>query len=402
MAGDRSTWKGEDVVVDAVFAQLFNLPKPEHKPVYYHSVLTEVCKLAPAAIAPSLGRAIRALYNHLEYLDAEFISRFVDWFSHHLSNFAFSWKWAEWIPNLSLPDVHPQKAFILETIEKEIRLSFTSRIKSTLPEEYQELISEDKQKDTPDFKFDDESNPLSEQGKTVLRLLKERKPAEEMDEYLATVIEKAKELGMEDPESVARDMYVTCICHIGSKSLSHVLSCIERCKLKLMALGSESPSARRQIIRSVLSYWAAHPGVGANVVDKLLNYSILTPASVVEYVLLDAGDAALSKSHCWEMVSTTINKVNNRVKQIRSMAPADPAALPDETRSAYEMTLENARLEQRHLAELVLAQLDRIAEGEGDEWVRWWGRNWGRAFRRRFLLEGVVQGEEKMEVDGDM
>jgi nuclear cap-binding protein subunit 1 len=92
----RTTWKPEDVAVDALFSQLFTLPAPEHKLVYYHSVLTECCKIAPAAIAPSLGRAIRFLYRSLERLDLDLSHRFLDWFAHHLSNFGFTWKWSEW------------------------------------------------------------------------------------------------------------------------------------------------------------------------------------------------------------------------------------------------------------------------------------------------------------------
>lgn len=104
---DAQMWKPEDVIVDAVFSQLFELPSPEHKLVYYHSVLTECCKVAPAAIAPSLGRAIRFLYRNVDKLDAELSHRFLDWFSHHLSNFGFTWKWTEWYveePTLTLEE----------------------------------------------------------------------------------------------------------------------------------------------------------------------------------------------------------------------------------------------------------------------------------------------------------
>jgi nuclear cap-binding protein subunit 1 len=149
----KSTWKPEDVAVDAVFSQLFQLPTPEQKLVYYHSVLTEACKLAPAAIAPSLGRAIRYLYRNTPRLDLELASRFMDWFAHHLSNFGFTWKWTEWVDDVYLPDAHPRKAFIAGALDKEIRLSFAQRIKNTLPEPYKELISPEKDKDVPDFKF---------------------------------------------------------------------------------------------------------------------------------------------------------------------------------------------------------------------------------------------------------
>ena len=155
--GGKSTWKPEDVAVDAVFSQLFQLPNPEHKLVYYHSVLTEACKIAPAAIAPSLGRAIRYLYRSVDSMDLELSYRFMDWFSHHLSNFGFTWKWTEWIEDVDLPNLDPKKAFIQGALDKEIRLSFASRVKGTIPAPYQELIPAGKEKDTPDFKYNDDS-----------------------------------------------------------------------------------------------------------------------------------------------------------------------------------------------------------------------------------------------------
>jgi nuclear cap-binding protein subunit 1 len=165
--GDRSTWKPEDVAVDAVFSQLFQLPVPEHKLVYYHAVLTESCKIAPAAIAPSLGRAIRYLYRNVDSMDLELSYRFMDWFSHHLSNFGFTWKWTEWIEDVELSNLDPKKAFIVGALDKEIRLSFAQRIKGTLPGPYQSLITEEKEKDTPDFKFNDPSKSDHLYGNTL-------------------------------------------------------------------------------------------------------------------------------------------------------------------------------------------------------------------------------------------
>jgi nuclear cap-binding protein subunit 1 len=149
----RSTWKPEDVAVDTVFSLLFQLPTPECKLVYYHSVLTEACKLAPAAIAPSLGRAIRYLYRNNSRLDMELSSRIVDWFSHHLSNFGFTWKWAEWSDDAGLPDFNAHKWFLNGALDKEIRLSFAQRIQKTLPDAYQHLIGPEKEQDVPEYKY---------------------------------------------------------------------------------------------------------------------------------------------------------------------------------------------------------------------------------------------------------
>jgi nuclear cap-binding protein subunit 1 len=149
----KPTWKPEDMAVDAIFSQIFQLPTPQHKLVYYHSVITEACKLAPAAIAPSLGRGIRFLFRNVQHMDMELAYRFMDWFAHHLSNFEFRWKWTEWIDDISRPDIDPRKAFIVGALDKEIRLSFAKRIRETLPKEYHALIPAGKEKDIPDFKY---------------------------------------------------------------------------------------------------------------------------------------------------------------------------------------------------------------------------------------------------------
>lgn len=150
------TWKPEDLAIDAIVSQIVQLPAPEHKIVYYHALITETCKIAPGAIAPSLGRAIRYLYRTLDTLDQELVYRFVDWFSHHLSNFDFRWKWQEWISDVEEDKLNARKSFILAAVDKEMRLSFAKRIRSTVPEEYQKLIPASKDNDIPDFKYNND------------------------------------------------------------------------------------------------------------------------------------------------------------------------------------------------------------------------------------------------------
>jgi nuclear cap-binding protein subunit 1 len=242
----------------------------------------------------------------------------------------------------------------------------------------------------------------------------DKKEDAEVDEILQRIISLAKENGAADPGFVARDAYVTAICHIGAKSLSHVLSCIERCKEKLLAIGNESPDARRQIVGSVLSYWEDQPGIGANVVDKLLNYSIVTPLSVVEWVLHDAGNNALSQVHAWEMVSTTINKVNNRVRQIAAARPVmegSNSGFTEEQLEVYKETLMNAEVEQGIILKVVTDSLTAMSESsdevnggidvESKAWMQWWASGWLRAFNREFGIAQGMQGKKKEQEAGD-
>ncbi|KAI9850121.1 MAG: hypothetical protein M1838_006055 [Thelocarpon superellum] len=400
VAGDRSTWKPEDVAVDAVFSQLFQLPTPEHKLIYYHSVLTESCKIAPAAIAPSLGRAIRTLYKYIDVMDLELSYRFMDWFAHHLSNFGFTWKWTEWTDDVELPMAHPRKAFMIGALDKEIRLSFAQRIRGTLPEPYQALIPHAKEQDTPDYKFNTEANPYSAEGKEMVVLVRKKAADDEIEPVTQRVHEKAALAGVSEPLLISTDIFVTAICFIGSKSLSHVLSAIERCKERLLAIGPRSEVARKQIITSVMSYWKDQPGIGVNIIDKLLNYTILTPMSVIEWVLLEHNEAgaALTQSHIFEMVWTTVFKVTNRVRQI--VAARNQAALPVAQVKILDDTLQHERHEQAAMFSVIDDTLLAFAQGSKDEMLdapsaedgllRAWGERWLRVFRRKFAVEEAM------------
>ncbi|KAJ6149973.1 hypothetical protein N7471_001172 [Penicillium samsonianum] len=402
LIGEVQPWKPEDVAVDAVFSQLFQLPASEHKLVYYHSVLTECCKIAPAAIAPSLGRAIRFLYNSLETMDLELSNRFLDWFAHHLSNFGFTWKWSEWTDDLDLPAIDPRMAFIHGALDKEIRLSFAQRIKGTLPDPYPKLITAGKEKDTPEFKYSSEMAPYSKEGQELMQLIRKKASDKEIQPVITAIEDQAKSQGVDDPKIPSTDAFVTSLCFVGSKSLSHVLSCIERSKDRLLAIGTESQHARCQIITSVMDYWVDQPGIAINIIDKLLNYTILSPLSVLEWALSEsvAAGTILSKPHVFEMISATVGKVTNRMRQIVA-ARAQPG-LYEPQLSVIDETLTRERTDMQALFKYIEDSIVSIAAGSNDEQmergdgsgnlpedaiIRQWGRRWLRVFRRKAAVE---------------
>ncbi|KAJ6785434.1 hypothetical protein PWT90_10319 [Aphanocladium album] len=414
---NRSTWKPEDVAVDTVFSQLFLLPTPECKLVYYHSVLTEACKLAPAAIAPSLGRAIRYLYRNNPRMDLELSYRCVNWFSHHLSNFGFTWKWAEWSDDAGLSDLHPAKWFLNGALDKEIRLSFAQRIQKTLPEAYRHLIGPEKEQDVPVFKYKNPDTPFSVEGQEIGALLRRKATDEEIQPTIDAIQAQAKDRAL-DPIVTSTDVFVTAMCWVGSKSLSHVLACIDRSKVRLIDAGAASPEARAQIISSVMAYWHAHPGVALSIIEKLLNYSILTPFSVADWAILadsashkGSPGAALAQPHIYEAIFNTVSKVTARVRQVLS-APAGSEAAADEETRAKEVA------DMTELFRTINDALESWASGSKDEQIeqggdgretdealiRRWGQRWLRVFKRRAAVEAAFVTEasrDKMVVDGE-
>jgi nuclear cap-binding protein subunit 1 len=239
--------------------------------------------------------------------------------------------------------------------------------------------------------------PFSKEGQEILALLRKKSPEDAIQPVIDRIHAQALDISLPDPLVLSTDAYVTAICYIGSKSLSHVLSCIERCKERLLTLGPQSPNARKQIIESVMEYWKDQPGIGVNIVDKLLNYTILSPASVVEWALGKQGKR-LGEAFVYEMVSATVGKVTGRVRQVVRATKAP--GLTSEQRKLLEGPAESERGSMRELFRLMEDLLvgwasgskDQVlesgdGESEGEKMVRQWGERWLRVFRRKFAVE---------------
>lgn len=234
-----------------------------------------------------------------------------------------------------------------------------------------------------------------------------------MQETIDKIHEKAAEFGFADVLVPSTDAFVTAICRLGAKSLSHVLSCIERGKDRLLSIAQESEIARRQIVASVVEYWKDQPGVAVRIIDILLNYTILAPLTVVQWVFGDhmgAGEA-LTESWVFEMVANTVAKVTNRNRQIASARLQK--GLPQEQVDMVEATLTKDRDSARELFKYIEDSVRGVAEGAADRLlekesngeltteeallIREWGKRWHTVFVRKAQVEESVVGEEAVE-----
>ena len=247
---------------------------------------------------------------------------------------------------------------------------------------------------------DGTETPYALEAREILRLIRTKAPDSEVEAHMNSIQGQAAEHGVADPLVPSTDAYVTCLCFAGSKSLSHILSYVERCKERLLALGPASEAARQQIVGSVMDYWAERPGIGINIIDKLLNYTILTPMSVIQWALVDRLDkgAILAHAHIYEMIAGTVFKVTNRIRQVvtarnQQGLPQDQVTLLDET-----LTKESAQMVE--LFTVVEDALRGVAEGSADPMamtadpdedvdalLRSWGQRWLRVFRRKLAVE---------------
>lgn len=334
------------------------------------------------------------------------------------------------VEDLQLSNLHPKKAFIIAALDKEIRLSFAKRIRSTVPEEMHSLIPERLDEDnSPDFKYDDPrkysarrqcapsntliDTPFAPEGQTLLVQLRKKASHEDIQETINKIHEQAAEHGIVDVLVPSTDAFVTAICRLGAKSLSHVLSCIERGKDRLLNIAQESEPARRQIVASVVEYWKDQPGVAVRIIDILLNYTILAPMTVVQWVFGDhmgAGEA-LAESWAFEMVSNTVAKVTNRNRQIATARLQKN--LPQEQIDIVDATLVKDRDNARELFKYIEDAVRGVSEGAADrlieketsgelsaedgQLIRSWGKRWHTVFVRKAAVEESVVGEAAVE-----
>jgi nuclear cap-binding protein subunit 1 len=246
----------------------------------------------------------------------------------------------------------------------------------------------------------------------LLSQLRKKIPAEEIQVTINTIHEKALEQGVTEVLVPSTDAFVTAICRLGAKSLSHVLSCIERGKDRLLEI-SQNEVARRQIVASVVEYWKDQPGVAVRIIDILLNYTILAPMTVVQWVFgehLGAGES-LAESWVFEMVSNTVAKVTNRNRQIASARLQK--GLPTEQIEMVEATLAKDRDAARELFKYIEDSMRGVAEGAADglveksssgaldgedvQLIKAWGKRWHTVFLRKAQVEESVVGEEAVE-----
>ena len=266
------------------------------------------------------------------------------------------------------------------------------------------------------------ATPFSAEGQQLAAFIRSKATNDEIEPVIQSIEEQARTTSTSEPLLVSTDAFVTAICYIGSKSLSHLLSCIERNKDRLLSIGAQSAAARRQIITSVMSYWKDQPGVGVNIVDKLLNYTILTPISVIEWALITPTPSPvpsssltsnstsrgtnLAISHIYELIALTVRKVCTRVRQL--VAAYRSPSLPEDQRAILLETLERERADMKQLFAIIDDALlsittgstdevmqghDQLAEGD-QEWVGKWGQRWKRVFQRKIVVEESWYTEE--------
>lgn len=312
MVGLPVPFRYEYLMAETIFSQLLLLPQPPFKPIYYTLVIIDLCKSLPGAFPAVVAGAVRALFDRISELDMECRTRLILWFSHHLSNFQFIWPWEEWAYVLELPKWAPQRVFVQEVLDREVRLSYWDKVKQSIETTpaLEELLPP---KGVPDFRYGIEDNDKTEYtlSTELNAMVKGRKTARDVVIWLEESVIPVNGL------DVALRVVVQTLLDIGSKSFTHLITVLERYG---QVIAKMCPNEETQIllIAEVSEFWKNSAQTTAITIDRMMGYRLISNLAIVKWVFSSPNiDLFHTTDRLWEILRNALNKTYNRITDLR-------------------------------------------------------------------------------------
>ncbi|KAL4554242.1 hypothetical protein LXL04_039642 [Taraxacum kok-saghyz] len=317
MVGLPVPFRYEYLMAETIFSQLLLLPEPPFKPMYYTLVIIDLCKSLPGAFPAVVAGAVRALFDRISELDMECRTRLILWFSHHLSNFQFIWPWDEWAYVLELPKWAPQRVFVQEVLDREVRLSYWDKVKQSIESTpaLEELLPP---KGGPDFRYTPDQNQEDTNNKTehtlsteLNSMVKSRKTSRDIITWLEESVIPNNSL------QLALRVTIQTLLDIGSKSFTHLITVLERYG-QVIARVCPDEETQGVLIAEVASFWKNSAQMTAITVDRMMGYRLVSNLGIVKWVFSETNVELFHTSdRLWEILRNALNKTYNRITDLR-------------------------------------------------------------------------------------
>lgn len=310
------------MIVEVIFSQLFNLPKPVHLELFFGSLLIELCKLQPTQMPMVLAQATELLFDRLDSMKTSAIERFSNWFSYHLSNFQFKWAWDDWKSCLANDINSPKAKFIQETLLKSIRLSYHQRIAELLPESVGTLLPLDTK---PIYKYESEDAVNLEgtqMANRILELLKNRCLPEDIIQVLRessteSIVkmedDSTQETSLSTPLKI--EVFTSTLFYFGSKSFSHIFSSLAKFHM-IFKMIIETEDQQLIVLKTLHEIWKNRQQMMVVLVDKLLKTQIVECSSVINWIFSNEMRQDFNYFYVWEILHSTVNRMSKQVEKL--------------------------------------------------------------------------------------
>ncbi|KAK4398750.1 Nuclear cap-binding protein subunit [Sesamum angolense] len=261
-------------------------------------------------------------------------------FGFDRSNFQFIWPWEEWAYVLDLPKWAPQRVFVQEVLEREVRLSYWDKIKQSIESApaLEELLPP---KGTANFTYSAEDGDQTEHGLSaeLNRMVKERVTSREIISWIEDHLLPAHGL------DVTLRVIIQTLLNIGSKSFTHLITVLERYG-QVIARICPDQDQQVMLISEVSSFWKNNAQMTAIAIDRMMGYRLISNVAIVRWVF---SSSIVNQFHVsdrpWEILRNALTKTFNRITDLRKeiLSLKKSVLLATEAASKAEADLEDAK-----------------------------------------------------------
>ncbi|KAI7750295.1 hypothetical protein M8C21_005816 [Ambrosia artemisiifolia] len=228
------------------------------------------------------------------------------------SNFQFIWPWEEWAYVLELPKWAPQRVFVQEVLDREVRLSYWDKVKQSIESTpaLEELLPP---KGGPDFRYSSDNGDKTEYtlSKELNSMVKGRKTAREIIIWLEESVIPVNGL------DVCLRVVVQTLLDIGSKSFTHLITVLERYG-QVIAKICPNEDTQIMLISEVATFWKNSSQTTAITIDRMMGYRLISNLAIVKWVFSASNiDLFHTTDRLWEILRNALNKTYNRISDLR-------------------------------------------------------------------------------------
>lgn len=213
-----------------------------------------------------------------------------------------------------LPKWAPQRVFVQEVLEREIRLSYFEKIKQSI-EDAAELEGLLPPKAGPNFRYHTDESKESTEGhrlsKELVSMVRGRKTTRDIILWVEEQIVPA------NGAKFAVDVVSQTLLDIGSKSFTHLITVLERYGQIISKL---CPDEEMQLLLmdEVSAYWKNSTQMTAIAIDRMMGYRLISNLAIVKWVFSPANvDQFHVSDRPWEILRNTVSKTYNRISDLR-------------------------------------------------------------------------------------
>lgn len=376
----------DSIIVEVIFGHLFRLPQPPHLPLFYGSLLIELCKLQPSTLPAVVAHAVELLFDRIKSMNVTCVDRFIEWFTYHLGNFQCKWSWDDWSEYAVADKQTAEVRFVVEVLERCCRMYYHQYVVDKMPESLRALIPPNPQ---ADFRFE-EPDGVGERGFATVKKLINGIKAKETTEALLQILneisdtEKSKFLldnnsgTLSDDGSFAPlrlEVFTLTILRAGIKSISHTYSALSKFHPIFKKLVT-SPNAQLQCLFAIREFWSRSPQAMCVAIDKLIRLQVINCSTVVNWIFCKELLSEFTRCYIWHMLHSTLKKMikhkNKASKELKDSKEKlnrliEKAKKQDDSSSESDEDSDNAKIEQKEYEVEELSELLENAQREQKE-----------------------------------